>query len=329
MNRQRLKLRIRSALKWLGWVLLVQFVLLNISAALYAHKFSHFYNNNSLATDFSKENVFEKTWRLFTGPKMSKSVIKELPTFPYETIGLTTKKGLNIEAWYGKTDSAALGTVILFHPLTQNRSLVLSEAYEFRYQGYNVMLVDFRAHGNSDGSNTSLGYREDEEVKLAFDHIKNRGDKNIFLWGSSLGSVAIIKAIAEYNIKPTGVILEMPFESLKTHLQARVRTNGFSGFPEKPFAFLVTCWMGLERGFNGFKFKTTEYATKVNCPVLVQWGSSDQIVLKSETDNIFNAIASNDKKLVLYESAGHESFLQNNPLKWRIEIEKFLSAYSQ
>ena len=327
MNRQRIKPKFRSALKWLGWVLLVQFILVNISAALYAHKFSHFYIGKSSTTDLSKQNVFQKTWRLFTGPKMYRSVISERPTFPYDTIWLTTKKGLKIESWYGKTDSAALGTVILFHPLTQNKSFVLSEAYEFRYQGYNVMLVDFRAHGNSDGNNTSVGYREDEEVRMAFEYVKESGDKNIFLWGSSLGSVAIIKAIAEYDIKPAGIILEMPFASLKTHLQARVRTNGFSGFPEKPFAFLVTCWMGLERGFNGFKFKTTEYAKKVNCPVLLQWGSDDRIVLKSETDRIFNAIPSQQKKLVLYESAGHESFLQNNPLKWRIEIEKFLTAY--
>jgi alpha-beta hydrolase superfamily lysophospholipase len=48
--------------------------------------------------------------------------------------------------------------------------------------------------------------------------------------------------------------------------------------------------------------------------------------LKSETDKVYNAIASPNKKLVIYDRAGHESLLQNDPVKWRIEVEKFLSA---
>ena len=117
-------------------------------------------------------------------------------------------------------------------------------------------------------SNTNIeprnGFRESEEVKLAYDYaIKNSG-QHIFLWGTSMGAVAIAKAIADYDIKPAGVILEMPFASMQSHLRARVRSNGFSGFPEKPFAFLVTCWTGIERGYNSFKFKTDKYAAKTN-----------------------------------------------------------------
>lgn len=325
MSKQNLKQKLRSSLRWLGWVLLVQFILINISAALYAHKYSYFYNDPSVGTDFSKENVFQKTWRLFTGPKFPKSAIYEKPSFPFETINLTTKNGTKIEAWYGKADSVSAGTVILFHGLSQNKAAKLSEAYEFRYQGYNVMMVDFRSHGNSEGNKTTIGFRESEEVKLAYDYaIKNSG-QHIFLWGTSMGAVAIAKAIADYDIKPAGVILEMPFASLQSHLRARVRSNGFSGFPEKPFAFLVTCWTGIERGYNPFKFKTDKYAAKINCPVLMQWGAKDNTVLKYETDRVFNAIASMNKKLVIYENADHESFLQNDPLKWRNEVEKFLA----
>ena len=175
------------------------------------------------------------------------------------------------------------------------------------------------------GRKTTIGFRESEEVKLAYDYAVKNGDSSIFLWGTSMGAVAIAKAVANYDIKPAGIILEMPFASLQSHLRARVRSNGFSGFPEKPFAFLVTCWTGIERGYNGFKFKTDRYASKINCPVLMQWGARDNTVLKYETDKVFNAIASKNKKLVIYENADHESFLQNNPIKWRNEVEGFLA----
>ncbi len=326
MDKLTTKQKIRSALRWIFWVLLVQFILLNISAALYAHKFTHFYTDAPVPEGSRRENILKKTWRLFAGQRQSKSIVEEYPSFSFDTVLLETKKGISIDAWYGKTDSSAKGTVILFHGLTANKGQVLLEASEFRFLGYNVLLVDFRGHGNSEGYTTTIGYRESEEVKLAYDHIARRGEKNIFLWGSSMGAVSIMKSVAENDMKPAGIILEMPFLSLQSHLRSRARTIGFAGFPEKPFGFLVTAWVGMERGFNGFKFRTTDYAKKINCPVLYQWGVFDHIVLRYETDKVYNAIASVNKKLVMYDQADHESFLQKDPLKWRIEVARFLSA---
>lgn len=58
----------------------------------------------------------------------------------------------------------------------------------------------------------------------------------------------------------------------------------------------------------------------------MQWGALDRYVQKNETDNIYSAIASTNKKLVVYDRAGHESLVQNDPVKWRIETERFLMA---
>ena len=326
MEKKSLRRKLPSILRWVLWVLLAQFILFNISAALYAYKLSHFYDDPSFRKTTANENIFSKTWRLFSGPRLPKSVITEFPNFPYDTVTFKTEKGIFIDAWYGKTDSVSKGTVILFHGLTTNKERELPEADEFRYQGYNVLLIDFRAHGNSGGNTTTIGVREAEEVKLAYDYVSQSGEKKIILWGSSMGAVTIAKALADYDIKPAGVILEMPFASLQSHLRARARMIGFDGFPEKPFGFFVTCWMGIERGFNGFKHKTTSYAKKINCPVLLQCGALDMYVLKSETDKVYKAIASPNKKLVTYDRANHESFVQNDPLKWRIEVGRFLAA---
>jgi hypothetical protein len=307
-------------------VLLVQFVLINISAALYAYKLTHVYDDPSLRNSKPSKNIFVKTWRLFTGPRQAKSVITETPAFSFDTVTLKTGKGIFIDAWYGEADSAAKGTVILFHGITANKGFIINEAAEFHYQGYNVLLVDFRAHGNSGGQTTTIGIRESEEVKLAYDYAVEKGEKNIFLWGNSMGAVVVAKAVGDYDLKPSGIILEMPFGSMQSHLQARARALGFQGIPEKPFGFFVTWWMGVERGFNGFKHRTSSYVKKINCPVLMQWGALDNYVQKSETDNIYSAIASINKKLVVYDRAGHESLVQNDPVKWRIETERFLAS---
>jgi uncharacterized protein len=322
MKNGKSRRRLRSIITWTLWILLFQFLLINISAALYAYKLTHL----RIPTDetFTKpvsKNIFAKTWRLFSGPVFYKQKLSAVPGFPFTTVILKTKNEISIEAWYGKADSASKGTVILFHGLMWNKGQVLDEAIAFRKLGYNVMMPDVRNHGNSGGNVTTIGYRESEEVKLAYDYVQQQGEKNTFLWGASLGAVEIIKAVSEYPLQPSGIIIEMPFLSLQSHLEGRAR---ILGFPEQPFGFLTTFWIGAEQGFNGLGFKMTKYAKNINCPVLMQYGEKDQLVLTYETDAIYQSIAAKNKKLVMYEGALHESFLRKDPVNWQREVSAFL-----
>jgi alpha-beta hydrolase superfamily lysophospholipase len=323
MEKRSFRKHFRSALRWIGWVLLAQVVLINISAALYADKLTRYYSEIPEDHSNSSGNIFIKSWKLFTGPRYAKPVVTTVPVFAYDTVKLTTRKGIRIDAWYGAADSAAKGTVILFHPIMNTKVSLLDEVNEFRYQGLNVLMIDFRGHGNSGSNHTTIGVRESEEVKLAFEYIRSRGEKNIYLYGISMGAVAIAKALSDYRLQPSGVILEAPFFSLQSYLKAKA---GMLGFPKQPFAFFTTFWIGAEKSFNGFKHKTARYVKSVSCPVLFQWGTLDNYVLLPEIQEIFDATASAHKKLVIYEGGRHESFLRKDPAKWRNEVGTFLRA---
>ncbi|MFI5185508.1 MAG: alpha/beta hydrolase, partial [Chitinophagales bacterium] len=239
--------KIQSVFKWVLWVLLIQFFLINLSGFFYGSRLTYFYEP-SLKGSVSSGNIFTKTWKLFTGPRFQKSKIEEIPHSPYETIHLITKSNLSIEGWYIPVDSAK-GTVILIHGLGGNKSMLLSQAYEFMYFGFNVMLIDLRAHGNSRGNITTLGYFESEDVKLAYDYVAKKGEKNIILYGISLGAAVITKAVYDYDLVPSRVILEIPFNSQEKLFAKRGK---LLGFPEEPFGVLVTFWASIERGFNAF-----------------------------------------------------------------------------
>ena len=314
--------RFRIILRWVLWVLLFQFVLINISASLHAWKQTHFYTDPSLRiVQPSSKNIFIKTWKLFSGLKYPRSIIRQMPDFSVDTVLFKTENGTTINCWYSRSDSVAKGTVILFHGLGGNKSYILQEASEFRFLGYNIMLVDLRGHGNSGGNTTTLGFKESEEVKLAYDYTKQKGEKNIFLWGVSMGAVSIAKAFNDYSIRPAGVILEMPVSGLQSFLESRSRVLGFPG---EPFGFLVTTWVSIERGYNGFNFKSMEYVKKINCPVLMQWGTKDPYVSREQTTNMFNNIPGANKKLVIYDNADHQSLLGFDPVKWREEVSELL-----
>ena len=135
-----------------------------------------------------------------------------------------------------------------------------------------------------------------------------------------MGAATITKAIHDYPIQPSKVILEMPFGSILGAAEGRIK---LMGLPGEPLAALITFWGGIEHGFWAFKMKPTEYAKKISCPVLVQWGKNDPRVSRQEIDDIYNNITS-PKKLVVYDSSGHESLCKKETEKWKKAVSEFL-----
>jgi alpha-beta hydrolase superfamily lysophospholipase len=310
----------RYYLKWALWVLLAQIILANISASIYAYKFTHFYDPP--APSFSSQNAFTKTWKLFAGPKFYKNIYEPPPSFAYETVQLTTSDGIPIDAWYSKTDTAT-ACVILIHGYSVNKSFLENEAAMFKQWGYSVLLFDLRGHGKSGDNTTSFGIKETDELQKAYEFARQKGNSRILLYGVSLGAGICIKAVADGKIRPDAIIADVPFGSLHQHFKGRIR---LLGFPAEPFASLITLWIGIERGFNGFQHDVRTYAKKVNCPVLVEWGEQDPYVTRNEAETVFRNLSSKNKKLVVYPDAGHGAFFQMDPAAWEKQIQAFLKS---
>ncbi|HEX6333303.1 MAG TPA: alpha/beta fold hydrolase, partial [Flavisolibacter sp.] len=218
--------KLRSPLKWLMWIIVLQLLLGNISAALYAYRLTHFKAEAAEWNIAEANNVFDKTWMLFTGPQYARDTVENHPVFPVRDVTFKTAKGLLIHAWYS-TVAGARGTVCLFHGLNSNKAYYEPEAAAFRSYGFNVLMVDFRAHGISEGMQSTIGYDEAEEVMLAFRFARNQGAGLVFLFGGSMGAVTIARAVSHYRLNPDGIILDMPFDGLVDHVRARGGTFGF------------------------------------------------------------------------------------------------------
>ena len=311
----------KRVLKALLRLVIVLFVLLNIVVAFHAYKFTHFYNNGENAVKKAAEKTgWDKTKEILFGINAEKKQNDVTTDSTFKTVYLKTKDSLKLEAWYIPVDSAA-GTVLLFHGHGGNKSGVIKEAESFNKMGYNTLLVDFRAHGNSEGNTCTIGFDESEDVKLAYDYISSKGEKNIVLWGISMGASTITKAVKDYQLNPKKIILEMPFGTIKDAVRGRLK---IMGLPAEPIGTLLTFWGGTEHGFWAFGMKPQEFASEIKCPVLLQWGKNDPRVSKSEEEILFNNLPNSNKKFVIYESAGHESLCKKENEKWEVEVAAFL-----
>ncbi|RYD83290.1 MAG: alpha/beta hydrolase [Sphingobacteriales bacterium] len=300
-------------------ILLIPFVLLNIIVICHAYKFTHFYEPGEITIKNQQEKTgWEKTKEILFGFNFTKS-LNVKPDSAIKTTYFSTKCGLKLEAWEFTADSS-IGTVALFHGHGGKKSSLLSEAAIFSKLGYNTILLDFRAHGGSQGNTCTIGYKEAEDVKLVYDYLVARGEKNIVLYGASLGAATITKAVNDYSISPAKIILDMPFGDLSSAITGRLK---MMGLPAQPLGGMLTFWGGLQNGFWAFNHKPYEYVKKIECPVLLQRGKLDARVTQQETDLIYNNIHTAKKK-VIYETAAHESLFKKEPLKWTAEVTAFL-----
>ncbi|MFT5253354.1 MAG: alpha-beta hydrolase superfamily lysophospholipase [Flavobacteriales bacterium] len=294
--------------------------MMNIVAFFHAYKFTHFVSENHTKTKSpEKLNSFDKIKTLLLGVNNPRPINAIKPD-KYSTLELQSNK--KIECWYlnnGNSDSIK-GTVILFHGYSGEKSSMLDKAEEFEELNYDVLLVDFMGSGGSEGNQTTLGFKEAEEVKTAYEYLINRGEKNIYLFGTSMGSVAIMKGIADYDLKPKGIIIECPFGSMYKTTCARFK---IMNAPTFPMAGLLVFWGGVQNNFWALGHNPTEYAKKINCPTLLLYGEQDKNVSRQEIDEIYLNLKGR-KKLRTYELAGHENYLIKYKEQWTTDINNFL-----
>jgi alpha-beta hydrolase superfamily lysophospholipase len=291
---------------------------MNLIAFFHAYKFTHFIENKSEKTQSpEKLSSLEKIKTLFLGVNNPKPKSSKVPNQKFQTLKLKSNK--EIECWYIQNLNSK-GTVILFHGYGSEKSSLIERSDEFQKLGYSTMLVDFMGSGNSEGNQTTIGFKEAEEVKTCFDYISSLGEKNIYLFGSSMGAVSIMKSINDYQIKPQGIIIECPFGSMYETVCARFKKMNAPAFP---MAGILLFWGGIQNGFWGFGHNPSEYAKSINCPVLLLYGEKDKSVSRKEIDKMYTNL-NGIKELKVYKNTGHENYLIHNKMEWSKNVSDFL-----
>lgn len=308
----------KSLLKKSLYLVVLIFIGLNLVAFFHAYKFTHFDSNSIKKTENPKElTIIGKTKTILFGVNNPKPVNKAFPTQHFETIKL--KSDIEIECWSIKANNSK-GTVILFHGYGGEKSSLLDKSNIFLNLGYNTLLVDFMGSGSSQGNQTTIGFYESKQVKESYNYLKKKGEKNIYLFGTSMGSVAILKAIDQFKLKPEGIIIECPFGSMYKTVCARFKTMNVPTFP---MAGLLVFWGGIQNGFWAFGHNPSEYAKSTSCPTMLMYGEQDEKVSRQETDNIFENLKGK-KQLKLYSKAGHENYLIKYKGEWTNDVKDFL-----
>ena len=230
-----------------------------------------------------------------------------------------------LEAWRVPTPAAtSRGTVILFPGnLGTKGSQLISPAQTFTSLGYDCLLVDFQGVGGSSGNTVTIGMKEAKDVVRAIAYAQEIGlPSPTILYGVSMGSAAILRAIAVENITPSAVILELPFARMLNAIRSRLRYHHIPAFPT---AELLLFWGSVQHGINGFAHNPVNFAKGVNCPTLVIHGEQDKWTTVAEVEALFDNLKG-PKQLVISTDAGHHQLIGVDRPLWEAGVASLLGA---
>jgi uncharacterized protein len=264
-----------------------------------------------------------RLWQLVPGilRPLARPALKEKPSVPFESVRIASGE-YELAGWHLRAP-AANGTFILFHGYGGTRSEVVPHAEYLVSAGYNALLVDFRAHGESTGDTSTIGYREADDVKAAFDWVRSlQPGARIGLFGISMGAAAVLTAMDRHELPATLIVLECPYGDMLSAVEGRLRMDGLPPWPlTRGFAF----WSERLFGLPASAHRPADYARRVTCPTLLFWGDNDRRVTRAETDAIFANLAG-PKQLVVLPGGRHERALPRFAKEWRAAFEPFAAA---
>ncbi len=157
-------------------------------------------------------SAFYGLWAYLRPPKILSTTTPQDWGVEYEELILTTKDGYKLAAWFvlspKKTDTA----VILLHGYPADKGDVLPSTIFLR-EDYNLLYLDFRYFGQSQGRYSTIGIKEVQDVRAAIDYLAQRGVQKVGLWGFSMGGAVGLMSLARSELV-AAVVADSSYASL-------------------------------------------------------------------------------------------------------------------
>lgn len=231
-------------------------------------------------------------------------LIHEVDQLSYELISITARDGIHLVGrYYHFKDGAPVQ--ILFHGYRGNGRREFSGNNRIAAKlGFNVIVVDERAHGKSGGHTITFGIKERYDCLDWANYASERfgPDTPIILTGVSMGAATVLMASSlplPGSVK--AVIADCPYSSPKAIIQkvsADVRLPPRLSYP---FVVLGALLFGK---FKLWQSSPLEAVRRTRIPILLFHGEDDRFVPCEMSESIY-AACRGPAELVIVPGAGH------------------------
>ena len=205
-----------------------------------------------------------------------RALVYDIVNLPTERVYITSRDGLRLSArYYHAADGAPIE--IYCHGYRSMHQRDFAGIHEIaRSLGHNLLMIDQRAHGESEGKTISFGIRESGDAIEWIKYCNERfGEVPILLYGISMGGATVLMAAGEdlpANVK--GVIADCPMSSALDII--KIVSTGMG-----PGSFMAGGLARIAARLHGFVLTSNspEMAVKrAKVPILLLHGDGDDLV---------------------------------------------------
>jgi pimeloyl-ACP methyl ester carboxylesterase len=210
-----------------------------------------------------------------------------------------------LRGWYIDAGDSNANTILILHDWNESKITKLNLARQMHDRGFNVCLIDQRAHGNSDGNLFSPGILTVTDVKSMLDKLLANPEANhIAIFGSGISAgIALENAI--FDGRADALVLQCPFNNFNEFVKQYSKKKwGFSHFIFFPILKRKLEKMMLMPLQN---LHLANFSRLSETPSLYFAAGADEFYTPMDAFAVFDSAATEKKDIFLVRKSTHEN----------------------
>ena len=204
------------------------------------------------------------------------------------------------------------GLLVLLHGKNGRKEDLLPVAERYVSLGFTCILPDLPRHGESKVETLyyATAYKEQHYVDEILDDVSQhlKIDKNLYIWGMSLGGAFAIQTVAHSKYQFKKMILVSTFVRLDRVLKEKATSLFGSFFGSMLYGSLEKS-LELFYDFKPSSANSAKIARKLRIPLYQVHGKKDELISFEQGKALFKSFASKKKQLYLDEEGTHHNIL--------------------
>ncbi|MFN0213406.1 MAG: alpha/beta hydrolase [Saprospiraceae bacterium] len=242
---------------------------------------------------------------------------------------IKTPDGLKLNALIipSNTDTV-LATIVLLHGISACKEVEFERAKLLADAGYASLLLDLRAHGESEGEYCTFGYYEKNDLRAVADTLARRfPNRPMAIWGASLGGAIALQAMAVEPRFQFGIV-ESTFDEFEK-VAMEYGADWFFGVRSRWLTQRVLNKSGQIANFDAFGIKPVLAAAQINHPVLFIHGDKDARIPMWFGERNYEACPAPGKRWYKVPGGGHSNLWKIAGDSMVTEVLGFLNEQSE